>query len=220
MTPQNIDSLNFVALPTAQVKGYGLLYNYYAYVHADFAPTGWRVPTSTDFTTLLSNAIAIELKSQRIYPTYTTGWNTGDGIDKYNFSLLPAGYRMSIFISAQEVAILASTTRQSTSTSIVSCICSYTTIRLSSLNVLRDGLSVRLVRTSITGWAEGDTIADYDGNIYDTVRVGNQIWTASNWKCTTLNTGTAITNVTDNILWTNGVIPQYCSYNNLPLIEE
>ena len=35
--------------------GYGLLYNWYAISNANFAPTGWKVPTLTEWNTLFTN---------------------------------------------------------------------------------------------------------------------------------------------------------------------
>ncbi|MBR3072528.1 fibrobacter succinogenes major paralogous domain-containing protein [Fibrobacter sp.] len=55
-------------------------------------PTGWHLPTQTEWNTLFaavggSNTAGTKLKS-------TTGWNSsGNGTDAYSFSALPAGYR-------------------------------------------------------------------------------------------------------------------------------
>jgi len=57
------------------------------------------------------------------------------------------------------------------------------------------------------------SVSDYDGNIYDVILIGNQIWMGENLKTTHYSDGTAITNVTDNTGWiTAGAA--YCWYEN------
>jgi uncharacterized protein (TIGR02145 family) len=44
-------------------------------------------------------------------------------------------------------------------------------------------------------------VSDIDGNGYDTVHIGTQIWLAENLKTTHYNDGTSIPKVTDNLTW-------------------
>ena len=44
-------------------------------------------------------------------------------------------------------------------------------------------------------------VTDADGNVYQSVKIGNQIWTVENLKTTKYNDGTAIPNVTDGTQW-------------------
>ena len=57
-------------------------------------------------------------------------------------------------------------------------------------------------------------IADYDGNLYKTVKIGSQIWMAANLKTTHYADGTEIPLVTDNTAWSNLTTPAYSWYNN------
>lgn len=59
-----------------------------------------------------------------------------------------------------------------------------------------------------------DTITDADGNVYNTVIIGTQVWTAENLKTTKYNDGSNIPLVTDNTSWGNLTTPGYCWYNN------
>ena len=58
------------------------------------------------------------------------------------------------------------------------------------------------------------TVTDYDGNIYNTVTIGTQVWMAENLKTTTLNDGTVISTASDNATWSNLSTPGYCFYND------
>lgn len=57
------------------------------------------------------------------------------------------------------------------------------------------------------------TVADYDGNIYNTITIGAQTWTIENLKTTHYRDGTAISLVTDGS-WNALSTGAYCNYNN------
>ncbi len=61
---------------------------------------------------------------------------------------------------------------------------------------------------------ETGTVTDIDGNVYQTIGIGSQYWTAENLKTTRFNDGTPIPLVTDNSTWEFLVAPGYCWYNN------
>jgi uncharacterized protein (TIGR02145 family) len=79
---------------------------------------------------------------------------------------------------------------------------------------------VRAYATNSAGTAYGTQITfntkveDIDGNTYNTVAIGSQIWMAENLKTATLEGGTAIANVTDNAAWIALVTPGYAWYDN------
>jgi len=58
------------------------------------------------------------------------------------------------------------------------------------------------------------TIADIDGNVYNTVLIGAQCWMKENLKTTTYRNGTAIPNVTDANAWSNLTTGAYVWYDN------
>jgi uncharacterized protein (TIGR02145 family) len=61
---------------------------------------------------------------------------------------------------------------------------------------------------------ESGTVTDIDGNIYQTVIIGTQIWIAENLKTTKYNDGTTIPLVTDGKTWASLTTPGYCWYDN------
>lgn len=59
-----------------------------------------------------------------------------------------------------------------------------------------------------------NTVTDIDGNSYNTVKIGTQIWMAENLKTTKYRNGDPIPNVTDGTQWNNLTTGAYCDYNN------
>ena len=58
------------------------------------------------------------------------------------------------------------------------------------------------------------TVTDIDGNVYNTVTIGTQVWMKENLKTTKYSDGTAIPNVTNYSTWSNLSTGAYCDYNN------
>jgi len=58
------------------------------------------------------------------------------------------------------------------------------------------------------------TINDFDGNVYNTIVIGNQVWMAENLKVTHYRNGELIPNVTNNAEWAGLSSGAYSSYDN------
>lgn len=58
------------------------------------------------------------------------------------------------------------------------------------------------------------TMTDIDGNVYKTIKIGNQVWMAENLRTTKYNDGTPISHFTDSSTWVNLTTSGYCYYNN------
>jgi uncharacterized protein (TIGR02145 family) len=61
---------------------------------------------------------------------------------------------------------------------------------------------------------QAQTVVDYDGNVYDTVTIGTQVWMKQNLKVTHYNDGVQIPNITDSVIWGNLTTGARCYYNN------
>jgi uncharacterized protein (TIGR02145 family) len=62
--------------------------------------------------------------------------------------------------------------------------------------------------------ASAGTVTDIDGNAYQTVKIGTQVWMAENLRVTKYNDGTAIPLDTSKATWSNAETPKYCFYKN------
>ncbi len=80
------------------------------------------------------------------------------------------------------------------------------------------------VQVDIDGTDAGNLVAcstmlssvnDIDGNVYETVLIGDQWWMAENLRTTSYSNGDAIPNVTNNTAWTQVGNGAYCYLNNL-----
>ena len=58
------------------------------------------------------------------------------------------------------------------------------------------------------------TVTDADGNVYGTVKIGNQVWLTENLRTTKYSDGSDIPLVTDSAAWSNLDTSGYCWNNN------
>lgn len=211
---------------------YGLLYNWYAVDTGKLAPTGWHVPTDAEWTTLTTwltnngygyegsgDDVSKSLASQCGWTSYSTPGTVGNDPNSNNssgFSGLPGGYRY-YYGSFSGIGRYGNWW---SSTDRLAADAFYRYVDYSYANVTRSfyykkgGFSVRCLRDSTDGWTIGDHMTDIDGNQYDTIQIGTQIWTVQNLKTVHYNDGEAIPNVEDNTTWSNLTTGALCAYNN------
>lgn len=77
-------------------------------------------------------------------------------------------------------------------------------------------ISVLIFISCIRNPSEPDstTLIDFDGNIYQTIIIGDQIWMAENLKVTHYRNGDSIFNIQNDYDWDVIFSGAYCSYNN------
>jgi uncharacterized protein (TIGR02145 family) len=76
------------------------------------------------------------------------------------------------------------------------------------------GDQYRVKIISDDGKFETGTVADIDGNVYQTIKIGDQWWMAENLKVTHYRNGEAIPNVTDDEEWENLSTGAFCSFDD------
>ena len=62
--------------------------------------------------------------------------------------------------------------------------------------------------------SQAQTVTDIDGNVYNTIRIGTQLWMSENLKVTRYQNGNSIPNITDNSQWGSLTTGAYGNYDN------
>lgn len=75
------------------------------------------------------------------------------------------------------------------------------------------------VETPSTPNTSKDTVSDIDGNVYRTVKIGNQVWMAENLRVTRYNNGDSITNPLDDVSWKFSYVGAWSNYVNAPFLD-
>lgn len=93
----------------------------------------------------------------------------------------------------------------------------YLNYRCSIRNSNTSGVVIKMI-------ANEGNVTDVDGNVYQSVKIGNQVWLAENLRVTKYNDGTSIPNIADSAAWNNINAnqldaPAYCYYNNTANID-
>jgi len=220
-----------VANERLQIK-YGALYNWYAANDIrGFAPLGFRVPTDMDhdiFALHFSNSV---LAGNQLRSIGTEFWAVDSGsTNELHFNAKGAGERDcsdGSFDSLKGALYLGLGDYKPGGTiwKMLAITPGHLTRRIWAWNqpaiMQRLGTSYRFIKETLSESdllkSDGeycDPVSDFDGNIYKTVKIGDQVWTAENWACTKLADGTPIPNVTDNTEWAALTTGAMCYYDN------
>jgi len=187
-----------------------------AFETASIAPAGWHVPDYNNDVYALDSFLGGINISAKLMEVGLLHWDTNIyGTNESGFSSVGNGMRLSDGLFQYFKYIGGFLLKESE------------TPGYNVYVVIQDGLSfmgfapvdgmgmaIRLVKDDPSTWTTGDTLTDIDGNIYPTVKIGDQVWTTKNWKCTKFNDGTPIPLVEDNTEWSLLGTPGQCIYEN------
>jgi len=87
------------------------------------------------------------------------------------------------------------------------------------INSKSESLKITNKKSSNINLPLKEIITDFDGNKYNSVKIGNQIWMVENLKVTHYRNGDLIANVIDNSAWSNLSTGAYYVYDNDVNIE-
>jgi len=147
---------------------YGKLYNWYAVSSsARIAPTGFRIPTNADFTTLVTylggqNVAGNKMKNSQYWLTLSR--RSGNGSNESGFDGNPAGYLKSTTAEMWDSGWSANfwTATSASATEIISKRLYWSNTDCVSVNAPKDmGLSVRLLCTGSCTVGEYDPTNDF-----------------------------------------------------------
>ena len=88
------------------------------------------------------------------------------------------------------------------------------TYRVYAYNSVGNSLQYSNEITITTSTSGGSSVTDIDGNIYPTVQICNQVWTAKNLDVSHYRNGDLIPQVTDPTQWSNLTTGAWCYYEN------
>jgi len=129
------------------VGTFGYLYNWYAATDSrKICPTGWHVPTDTEWTTLTNYLGGLTVAST-VMKKNDALWMTNTGTNASGFSGLPGGYRAPTFFSdIYDIAYYWSATEVSSTQVWVRYLASTTANVTRFSSTKKDGFSVRCLR--------------------------------------------------------------------------
>jgi uncharacterized protein (TIGR02145 family) len=221
LIPEVTDNTAWAALTTGGRCSYNNV-EANAVTTVSIAPAGWHVASAAEWNIITvlyggRNPTAFAMKQAG-----TTHWGIGnDGTNISGFNAVGAGMRSAN--SGSFTGLKSSTFFHASNIVSVGYLYILRLVTVTGgsegecfvwLENRSFGASIRLIKDDPSTWTTGNTLTDIDGNVYQTVKIGNQVWTASNWKCTHYSDGSEIPNVTDNAAWAVLTTGAWCVYNN------
>ncbi len=199
---------------------YGLLYN--RYVISDprgIAPAGWHIPTQAEYDTLFTFLGGISVAGTPLKEAGSLHWNpVNTGNNNTGFTSVGSSFRENtgVFNTALKIEC-----RVWNSTDYTGTMGRFTRLGYDILTEVTNvnlaykefGFALRLIKNDTN---DPGTLTDIEDNVYGTVKIGNQVFTKSNFICKHYINGDLIPNVTVNATWAGLTSGAWCAYNNNP----
>lgn len=200
---------------------YGLLYNWFVVDDAHgVAPEGYHIPSLSEYNTLINELGGEEIAGGSLKETGLEHWNDPNegATNESGFTAVGGGdrsYTDGVYLNKKIFHLSwASNSVDPNRANLLALFNSMTYGWLYYEWEKRIGMSIRCMRDSLVGWVEGEKVHDFDGNDYDTVKIGTQVWLKQNLATTHYKDGTAIPEITDGPTWIGLTSGALCAYNN------
>lgn len=206
----------------------GNLYNGIAVLDIrGIAPTGWHVPSIAEWIELISNfgditeAIGLKLDNQNYWVSPNVGADADAPIsiigagNRWGDTGIFSGFKDSCIYYASDYYVDGGLTYihcvDIAYNSLATTITYPATEPYSYIRAIEqhNGASVLLVKDDDVD--EG-SMEDNDGNSYDTIKIGDQVWMCQNLRTISFANSDLIENVKDNDEWVATTDPAYCTY--------
>jgi uncharacterized protein (TIGR02145 family) len=180
---------------------------------------GWHVPTKTECDILMDYCGGWQYAGGHFKESGTTHWVTSpSGQDNSSgLTILGNSYRSESGEFGTGFALKSCATAwaidemsSTTAWAFIDMVDGDNTHGRGEANKKR-GMGVRYIKDDST---DPGTLTDIDGNVYPTVKIGNQVWMAANLKVKHFNNGDPIPLVTNDSAWAALTTPGMCWYLN------
>lgn len=196
---------------------YGYLYNGHVINNGSSLIYGYHIPTLTEINILIDYLSQTSIPSDSLRQSGGNSWGFPNyATNSSGFNALAGGYRNHLgdYTDINYQSLLWTSTVGGIS-EIYYCLGILSNdITYPNYHYLY-GLSIRLIKDDPDTWSPNDTATDYDNNIYDTVKIGTQVWLTSDLKTTKFMNGTPINHVPSAPEWGILSTSGYCIYNEI-----
>ena len=197
----------------------GYLYNSVALASVkDITPDGYHIPTYAEFVAWADAVLDIDEDDYYdTRPLFATTVSGGTNTLGFNALLSGSGYTTDGGgFNAKELMYFP--IMYTTGLGLITMSCAEDGLEIPTTKGALTSLflSLRFVRDNATGWSEGDQIQDLDGNAYDTVKIGDLIWTAQNYASSKYANGDSISvkaAANEDLSYTVVPTDRYTAYN-------
>ncbi len=213
----------------SKVTAYGYLYNWHAVNDSrNIAPEGWHVATDEEWNELEA-FLGKSFAGVKLKESGTSHWRFDDkdirqGEKESGFMALPGGARQykSEYKDITRIAYFWSSTEHNGGNAWLRYLDVLSNKVGKHYEEKINGSSVRLIKdreggvTAAAGSSSGgsETLTDVNDNVYKTVKIGDQVWTAENLRATHYRNGDAIPNIKNKKQWGKMSMGAYAAYKN------
>ncbi len=195
---------------------YGPLYNWAAVADPrNMCPSGWRVPSDSDFLVLVTHLGGADVAGGKMKETGTTHWTRNlHATNESGFRAIPSGDRHDedgLFYDLDYLSYIWTSTESSAKRAWTYELNKGNATARRTSPPKKDGFSVRCMKDRPK---DETTARDVDGNEYKVVRIGSQTWMAENLRTTKYRNGSAISHFPEAKAWLAATGGAYSWYNN------